>query len=80
MADVNVEMNLTGRPAIFTPGLDRPKLGLVKGQPVRVSVLGVYQVAIDEDVDAYFVVILPNGMCAYAGVDQVQFLNTEVVK
>ena len=75
MANITVNMNLKTRPAIYTPKCDRSNLGLKKGEPVTVDVFGVYQVAIDEEVDAYFVVTLPNGQCAYAGVDSIQFTD-----
>lgn len=75
MAHITVNMNLQTRPAIYTPCVNRPKLGLEAHVPVKVDVFGVYQVAIDEDIDAYFVVTLPNGQCTYAGVDQIRFTD-----
>lgn len=75
MAHISVNMNLTTRPAIYTPPVNRPNLGLDAHVPVKVDVFGVYQVAIEEDIDAYFVVMLPNGRCTYAGVDSIQFTD-----
>lgn len=78
MAHITVNMNLKTRPAIYTPKFQRPHLGLEAKVPVNVDVFGLYQVAVDEDVDAYFVVTLPNGKCAYAGVDDIQFTDMGV--
>lgn len=74
---ITVNMNLKGRPAVYTPPVDRPLLGLEKGVAYAVDVLGLYQVVVDTDVDAYFVVVLPDGKCTYAGVDQIQFTDCE---
>lgn len=78
MARITVNMNLETRPAIYTPCVNRPKLGLDAHVPVKVGVFGLYQVVVDEDIDAYFVVTLPNGKCTYAGVDQIQFTDCGV--
>lgn len=77
IANINVSMNLRGRPALYTPPVDRPRLGLEKGATYDVDVLGLYQVVVDTDVDAYFVVVLPDGKCTYAGVDQIQFTDCD---
>lgn len=79
-AHIEVNMNLKTRPAIYTPKIDRPHLGLSKNVPVNVDVFGIYQVAIDDEVDAYFVVTLPSGKCTYAGVEDIQFTDTGVPK
>lgn len=76
--EITVNMNLKTRPAIYTPCIDRPKLGLVKGTPVHVDVFGIYQVSDGEDVDAYFVVTLPSGRCTYTGVEEIQFTDMGV--
>lgn len=73
MANITVNMTLKERPAIYVPRVDRPKLNLVKGTPINVGVLGIYQVADEDDVDAYFVVVLPGGKCTYAGVEDIEF-------
>lgn len=78
MAEFTVSMNLATRPAIYMPGFDRPHLGIKKLEPVNVDVLGIYQVATDDDVDAYFVVTLPNGRCTYAGVEDIRFTDMGV--
>ena len=75
MAHIEVNMNLITRPAIYTPVIDRPSFGIKKNEPVSVDVFGIYQVAIDDEVDAYFVVTLPNGQCTYAGVDSIRFTD-----
>lgn len=75
MTNITVNMNLKTRPAIYTAPVDRPTLGVEKGQQYCVDVFGVYQVAVDEDVDAYFVIMLPNGRCAYAGIEQIKFTD-----
>lgn len=78
MADITVNMSLKTRPAIYTPRTDRPKFGLVKDEPVEVDVLGIYQVADEEDIDVYFVVVLTSGKCCYAGVETIQFMDQGV--
>lgn len=78
MAHITVNMNLETRPAIYTPVVDRPQFSLKAYEPVKVDVFGIYQVAVDGDIDAYFVVTLPNGKCTYAGVDQIQFTDCGV--
>lgn len=78
MANITVNMNLKTRPAIYTATCDRPHLGIRKGEAIDVDVFGLYQVAVDDEVDAYFVVTLPDGKCTYAGVDQIQFTDVGV--
>ena len=78
IGQITINMNLATRPAIYTVPCDRPKLDLLRGEKVRVDVLGLYQVAVDEDIDAYFVVTLPNGKCTYVGVDTIQFTDMGV--
>ena len=76
---ITVNMNLASRPAEYTPACNRPNYGLVKGITVKVDVLGLYQVKISEDeIDAYFVITLPDGRCTYAGVDTIKFLDMGV--
>lgn len=75
MANIEVNMNLKTRPAIYTPPVDRPKFGIKKNFPVEVDVLGLYQVQVEGDIDAYFVVTLPGGQCMYAGVDSIRFTD-----
>lgn len=75
MARIEVNMSLTTRPAIYTPVVNRPNLGLEAYVPVNVDVFGVYQVAVEADIDAYFVVTLPNGRCTYAGIEEIQFTD-----
>lgn len=78
MANITVNMNLKTRPAIYTPRCNRPRFELIKDEPVDVDVLGIYQVADEEDIDVYFVVVLPNGKCCYAGVETIQFTDQGV--
>lgn len=75
---ISVNMNLKTRPAIYRPNYDRPNLNLKKGEEIPVDVFGIYQVAIDDEIDAYFVITLPNGKCTYAGVDTIQFTDMGV--
>ena len=75
MANITVNMNLKTRPAIYTPPVDRPQYNLKAHEKYSVDVFGLYQVAVDVDVDAYFVIMLPSGKCTYAGVDQIQFTD-----
>lgn len=79
MAQITVNMNLKTRPAIYRPNKWRADyLGFEEGAEICVDVFGIYQVAIDEEVDAYFVVTLPNGKCTYAGVNDIQFTDMGV--
>lgn len=78
MANFTLNMGLSGRPAIYTPCVSRPQFSLTAYEPVEVEVLGLYQVLVDSDIDAYFVVVLPTGKCTYAGVDQIQFTDCGV--
>ena len=75
MARIECSMNLSTRPARYTPKYDRKHLGIIGGETLSVDVFGVYQVAIDDEVDAYFVVMLPDGRCTYAGIEDVQFVD-----
>lgn len=75
--ELRVNVNLTTRKAAYTPSkLNAVKYNLV-GRKVEVDVFGLFQVKEDDDVDAYFVVELPNGSCCYARVDQIQFIDKE---
>lgn len=76
-AKIDVHMNLCTRPAVLTPKCDVPRVGLKKGEPVNVDVFGLYQISVDEDVDAYFVAELPDGKCVYAAVDTIQFVDKD---
>lgn len=78
MASFTVNMNLQSRSAIYTPPFNRPNLGLKKYEPIKVDVFGIYQVAIVDEIDAYFVVTLPNGKCTYAGIEDIQFTDMGV--
>lgn len=75
MANFTVSLNLKTRPAIYTASVDRPKLSVVKDTPYSVDVFGIYQVAIEDEVDAYFVITLPTGQCTYAGVEEIRFTD-----
>ena len=76
MASISMNVNLQTRPAIYTPRVDRPHLDVKKDVPVNVDVFGLYQVKDDDEVDAYFVVMLPSGKCTYVGVHDIQFTDT----
>lgn len=78
MANIEVSMNLTQRPAKYTLNCNRPELDLKKGDVVNVGVFGLYQVQFADEVDAYFVVELPNGKCTYTSVTTIQFTDTGV--
>lgn len=72
-----INVNLVTRKAIYTPSkLNAVKYNLV-GRKVDVGVFGLFQVKEEDDIDAYFVVELPNGSCCYARVDQIQFVDKE---
>ena len=76
---ITVNMNLSTRPAIYTVPVNRPELGLAKGDKCNVDVFGIYQVQMGEDeIDAYFVITLPDGRCTYAGVTSIQFTDMGV--
>lgn len=71
---INVNVNLTTRPAIYTPNKYRAAaLKIEEGTVLKVDVFGLFQVASEEDTDAYFVVELPDGSCTYANVTEIKF-------
>lgn len=77
LGTLTVSVGLAQRKAIYTPSkLNAVKYNLV-GRKVDVGVFGLFQVKEEDDVDAYFVVELPNGSCCYARVDQIQFVDKE---
>lgn len=67
------------RSAIYTPCVDRPKLGLEKGKEYKCRVWGCYQVDDGEDVNPYFVIELENGRCTHAAPEQIQFTKEDEV-
>jgi len=74
---VNIHCNLVTRKALYTPSkLNAVKYNLV-GKTVTVGVFGLFQIKEEDDIDAYFVVELPDGKCCYARVDQIQFIEKE---
>lgn len=76
---IDVNVNLTTRPAFYTPNKYRAAvLGVEPGTEIRVDVFGLFQVVSEEDTDAYFVVELPDGSCKYAGVDEIRFDKEEM--
>lgn len=77
MATWEIKIKHALRPALYTPGVNRPALGLTKGVPVSCRVWGCYQAGDSDGMDAYFIVELENGRCAHALVDQVQFVKEE---
>lgn len=71
-----ISCNLEQRKALYWPSdFNAMKYNLSTTEPTVVGVFGIFQVAEEEDVDAYFVVELPNGMCCYANVTQIQFIE-----
>ena len=76
---LTVSVNLQTRRALYTPSIyNAIKYKLDANVPVEVDVFGLFQVRQDyEDIDAYFVVKLPDGHCCYAGVPNIQFLPEE---
>lgn len=73
---ISVKCNLDTRKALYWPSdFNAMKYNLSTTEPTPVGVFGLFQVKEDEDVDAYFVVELPNGMCCYANVTQIQFIK-----
>lgn len=75
MATVNIEIKL--RPALYTPCVDRPELGLTKGVPVKCMTFGCYQVCDGDDVNPYFVLELESGRCTYALPEHIQFIKED---
>lgn len=72
---MTIDVSFKGRRALYTPTkFNAIKYNLV-GKTVDVEAFGIFQVKEDEDIDAYFVVKLPDGRCCYAGVDQIQFVE-----
>lgn len=75
---LTVSVNLQTRKALYRPSAHNIcKYRLSATEPTEVDVFGLFQVKEDEDIDAYFVVKLPDGHCCYAGVDHIQFLPGE---
>lgn len=74
-----LEMNIVWqrRRAIYTPPVDRPKYGVVKGQSVECRVWGCFQVNDGEDINPYFVVELENGQCTYVAPEHLQFIRED---
>ena len=71
-----VSVNLATRPALYTPNKYRAAaLKVEEGAVLNVEVFGLFQVASDEDTDAYFVVELPDGSCTYANVTEIKFVK-----
>ena len=77
MAKWDIEILQQRRRAIYTPGVDRPTLGLTKGTPVECKVFGCYQVSDGDDVNPYFVLELESGRCTYALPEQIQFIKED---
>ncbi len=74
---ITVNVNLTTRKALYRPSSHNIcKYKLSAQDPTPVGVFGLFQVIEEnEDIDAYFVVELPDGHCCYARVDQIQFIK-----
>ena len=72
---ITASINLATRPAIYTPACNRPNFGLIKGEKYDVDVFGVYQIQIEDEIDAYFVLTLPDGRCTYVGIESIQFTD-----
>lgn len=75
---IDVHFNLTVKKALFTPNAFQAKRhGLSTTEPTEVGVFGLFQVKEDDEIDAYFVVKLPDGHCCYASVTDIQFIKKE---
>ena len=75
---LTVSVNLATRKALYWPSDHNIcKYKLNANDPTPVDVFGLFQIKDGEDVDAYFVVKLPDGHCCYAGVDEIQFMPEE---
>lgn len=75
---LTVSVNLQTRKALYKPSVyNAIRYKLEANTPVKVDVFGLFQVLQDDDLDAYFVVRLPDGHCCYAGVEHIQFLPEE---
>lgn len=75
---LTINVNLKTRKALYKPSVyNAIRYNLTANEPVEVGVFGLYQVMQDDDIDAYFVVKLPDGHCCYAGVEHIQFLPEE---
>ena len=79
MANVPLTMEISyeRRRAIYTPRVDRPEYGILKGIKVSVRVWGCYQVADGDDVNPYFVVELASGRTTYVAPEDLQFVKEE---
>lgn len=73
---LTINVNLETRKALYTPSVyNAMKYNLNANEPVEVDVFGLFQVKEEDDIDAYFVVKLPDGHCCYAGVTAIQFIQ-----
>lgn len=79
MARLQIDVVWQRRRALYTPSVDKPTLGLVRGEPVDCFVFGCYQVSDGEDVNPYFVIELANGQCTYALPEHIRFVDEEVL-
>ena len=77
MTGLKMEMVWQRRRAVYTPIVDRPALGLIKGVPVNCRVYGCYQVNDGEDVNPYFVVELESGRCTHVSPENIQFVEED---
>lgn len=75
---IEVSVNLATEEALFMPNARQAKHhGLSTTEPIVVGVFGLFQVKEGDDIDAYFVVKLPNGHCCYASIHQILFIEKE---
>ena len=75
-SSIEVNMNLSGRPAYYRPNkYAATRLGVAEDSKLNVEVLGLFQVADGDDVEPYFVIELGDGRVCYAGVTEIQFAD-----
>lgn len=76
-SSIEVNMNLSGRPAHYRPNkYAAMRMGVAEGSKLNVEVLGLFQINDGDDIEPYFVVELGDGRVYYAHVTEIQFADT----
>ena len=77
--DLDVNLNLRTRPAIYIAPCDRQHLNVKKGESYVCDVFGCFQCTDGEDdINPYFVIELPSGQCTYAAPENIIFADRGV--
>lgn len=63
------------RPALATYKYNNPKYAIVKDEPKKCFVLGLFQCSEEDGPNPYFIVEFESGQCFYAAPEQVVFVD-----